>query len=316
MRIPIRRAGRNRRVPRYAPPGTDQLVANEGKGATPARSAAAERMARMRARKAAAANIAPLMYERADWRLFVAPKSLPQRAGCEPYQLGRMILKELVDNAADICAPTGAVRIEPIEGGYRVADEGPGLDPDVVPRLFSVNRPLLSSKQRRVPLRGMLGNGLRVVTGAVAAFNGSIIVTTRGHRLTLSVNTVRGLTDVTSDEPVPPMPGMTVEIKLPLFNGSERQPAALTLQVAGMGRYYTGPSHPTWHDVSSLRELFLTVVPGTTPVATIIADVFGIEVADQRAAAGLSAEEVADLHRRLLRRRATPRAARVYRQRD
>ena len=65
------------------PPGTDQLVANEGKGVTPARSAAAERMARMRARKAAAANIAPLMYERADWRLFVAPESLPQRAGAE-----------------------------------------------------------------------------------------------------------------------------------------------------------------------------------------------------------------------------------------
>jgi hypothetical protein len=42
-----------------------------------------------------------------------------------------------------------------------------------VPRLFAVNRPLLSSKLKRLPLRGMLGHGLRVVMGAVAAFDGS-----------------------------------------------------------------------------------------------------------------------------------------------
>ena len=40
-------------------------------------------------------------------------------------------------------------------------DNGPGLDPADVPRLFAVNRPLLSSKRRRLPLRGMLGNGLK-----------------------------------------------------------------------------------------------------------------------------------------------------------
>ena len=58
--------------------------------------------------------------------------------------------------------------------GYRITDHGPGIDPEDVPTFFAVNRPLLSSKLKRLPLRGMLGNGLRVVMGAVAAFDGQI----------------------------------------------------------------------------------------------------------------------------------------------
>ena len=51
----------------------------------------------------------------------------------------------------------------------------------------------------RLPLRGMLGNGLRVVVGAVAASEGSLVVETRGHRLTLAVDPVHGTTTVTED---------------------------------------------------------------------------------------------------------------------
>src|ERR1700730_18237379 len=64
-----------------------------------------------------------------------------------------------------------------------IADDGPGIAPAIVPKLFSINRPLLSSKLRSLPLRGMLGNGLRVVAGAVAASQGSLVVETRGQRL-------------------------------------------------------------------------------------------------------------------------------------
>jgi hypothetical protein len=71
--------------------------------------------------------------------------------------------------------------------GYRVTDKGPGLDPDGIVRFFAVNRPLLSSKLKRLPLRCMAGNGLRMVMGAVAAFNGTIRVTSRGRALTLAV---------------------------------------------------------------------------------------------------------------------------------
>jgi hypothetical protein len=37
------------------------------------------------------------MYERADWQLFCRGETLPQQAGCEPDQIGRVVLKELVD---------------------------------------------------------------------------------------------------------------------------------------------------------------------------------------------------------------------------
>ena len=61
---------------------------------------AAERMRRMRARKKeAVASL--ILYERPDWRLFLDRRTLPQKAGCEPDQLGCVVLKELVDNALD-----------------------------------------------------------------------------------------------------------------------------------------------------------------------------------------------------------------------
>jgi hypothetical protein len=86
--------------------------------------------------------------------LFTDLATLPQKAGCQPAYLGEVVLKELVDNALD----TGAnVSLDHIDDTWIVADDGPGLDPADVPRLFSVNRPLLSSKLKRLPLRGMLG---------------------------------------------------------------------------------------------------------------------------------------------------------------
>src|SRR5258706_499741 len=64
----------------------------------------------------------------------------------------------------------------------RLSEGGPGIDPDAVPRLFSIARPMVSSKQLRLPTRGALGNGLRVVAGAVLASDGSLTVTTRNRR--------------------------------------------------------------------------------------------------------------------------------------
>jgi hypothetical protein len=65
-------------------------------------------MRRMRARNAATAP--PIYYEIADWQLFVDKQRLPQKAGCEPNQLGRVVMKELVDNALD--AGAGKVTLD------------------------------------------------------------------------------------------------------------------------------------------------------------------------------------------------------------
>jgi hypothetical protein len=124
-----------------------------------------------------------LKFERADWSLFRTVEGLQQRAGVPKRLLRRLVVKELVDNGLD---NGGDVKIEPLpDNGYAIVDDGPGIDPDSIPRLFNIARPLVSTKLLRLPTRGALGNGLRVVAGAVLASDGSLMVTTRNRRINL-----------------------------------------------------------------------------------------------------------------------------------
>jgi hypothetical protein len=50
---------------------------------------------------------------------------------------------------------------------------------------FSISRGLRSSKLFRRPQRGQLGNGLRVVAGAVLVSSGSLTIITRNRRIAL-----------------------------------------------------------------------------------------------------------------------------------
>jgi hypothetical protein len=222
---------------------------------------AAERKAAQRERERLAKN--PTYFERPDWSLFLDVGTLPQKAGCRPGDLRRLVLRELVDNALD----AGARVKEPEEVGdcWVICDTGPGLDPDMVPRLFSVNRALVSSKQRLLPTRGMLGNGLRVVMGAVAAFNGWIMVETQGHRLELAVDRDTGLTTVFSDEPIPLVRGLTVRINLGNAGYGYGDLARETARLAGFGRgFYDGPTSPHWYSPADLRRLMQQAPEGTT----------------------------------------------------
>ena len=122
-----------------------------------------------------------MKFERADWTSFRTVEGLQQKAGVAADKLRRLVLKELTDNALD----TGAsVRIGQLpDGGYFVEDDGGGIDgtPEEIARLFSIARPMVSTKLLRLPTRGALGNGLRVVAGAVLASDGFLVVTTRNQ---------------------------------------------------------------------------------------------------------------------------------------
>jgi hypothetical protein len=118
---------------------------------------------------------------RHDWKMFRSLSSLPQKAGVPLNLLRRLVLKELADNALDA---GGRVTIREDAGHYTIEDNGLGIPgaPEEIAELFSINRPMISTKLPRLPTRGALGNGLRVVAGAVLASQGALVVTTHNMR--------------------------------------------------------------------------------------------------------------------------------------
>ena len=132
------------------------------------------------------------MFVREDWTLFRTLGTLCQKAGVPPQQLRRLVAKELIDNALDVVDldAGGPLRVRAAEidtRGFVVEDDGRGIDgtPEEIAALLSIRRPLVSSKLLRLPTRGALGNGLRVVAGAVLASGGRLAVWTRDRRLSL-----------------------------------------------------------------------------------------------------------------------------------
>jgi hypothetical protein len=258
---------------------------------TPLSVAERKRRQRERARSAA------LLYSREDWQLFLEIATLPQKAGVQPHDLPTLVLKELVDNALD--AGASDVSLSKVWRGstleYVIADDGPGLEPSIVSTLFSVNRPLLSSKLRRLPLRGMLGNGLRVVAGAVAASEGSLVVETRGHRLVLRIDDITGRTTIVTDEPVSPTPGAVVRVALGnqlRFRGDEHLFIQPAISIARSGKFYAGASSPHWYSGKGLHRLFQCVEPETTTVRAVVADL-GFRFDDERRARDLTRDDAA-----------------------
>jgi hypothetical protein len=141
------------------------------------------------------------------------------------------------------------------------------------------------------------GNGLRVVMGSVASFNGKIAVTSRGHRYDLTVDTATGHTLV-EEMPALPTQGTRIEILFPqpLFDDDAYRSARTTIALAGPR--YSGGSHPSWYGPTALRET-LTAAPADATVGMITEDLFKIDIDDPRPAGSLSVAEVQELLDRL-----------------
>jgi hypothetical protein len=191
-----------------------------------------------------------------EWRLFLNLETLVQRANVPLERIPRLLVKELVDNALD----TGhACRFGELEnGGIFVEDDGPGFagSDEAIASLFSLDRPLVSSKLVRMPTRGALGNGLRLVTGAVFASHGSLVVRTRGRSLFLKPQE-DGRTTLQSEKPWK-QKGTRIEVQLGegLATADDvlawgRQAQAL----AGRGTSYCGNSSPWWYSAETFWEL-------------------------------------------------------------
>ena len=185
-------------------------------------------------------------------RSFRTVEGLQQKAGVSANLLRRLVLKELADNALDTETRVAAGEIE---GGYFVEDEGPGLDPDEVARLFSIDRPLVSTKLLRLPTRGALGNGLRVVAGAVLASSGSLTVITRGVRLKLKPERDGSTTVI--EESADDRGRNPRRDRLRACPARRRPRAVLGERShrSGAGTSYPGQSSPYWYDAPQFHEL-------------------------------------------------------------
>ena len=126
---------------------------------------------------------------------------------------------------------------------------------------------MISTKLLRLPTRGALGNGLRVVVGAVLASEGSLVVTTRNRRLVLAPNPRDGSTTVVEDTEVDHPVGTRVEIGFgPALPRDENtlQWANEAIRMAAHGRTYDGKTSPWWYDPTTFHELL--IASGALPV--------------------------------------------------
>ena len=201
------------------------------------------------------------MFIREDWALFRSLGTLPQRAGVPVKELPRLVAKELFDNALDAMTDRGKAGCGAEvcdDGTLRVWNDGPGIEgtPEAIAALFSINRPLTSSKQLRLPSRGALGNGLRVVVGTVLATEGHLRVITRGQALTLRP-LEDGSTALLSIEAVPETRGTVIEVRLNNGLAFTRRDLRWTDTARAMADAltYAGKSSPYWYDEDAFFEL-------------------------------------------------------------
>jgi hypothetical protein len=207
-----------------------------------------------------------VLVEREDWTAFRNLEGLCRKAGVPQDELAGVVIKELVDNAldeagdCDLTLSNGVVTIK--DGGKGIS----GTDEDIA-RLFSINRPGTSSKYSFLPTRGALGNGLRVVVGAVVATGGKLRVSTRGRTLLIRVDPLTGRSQAIRVG-LFDGPGTLIEIVL----GSPLEPTPDDLFMADIaiaaaksqGKRYKGHSSPHWHDTDTFHELLRAAPPDQT----------------------------------------------------
>ena len=229
---------------------------------------------RVRRHRAIKKQTASIEFVRTDASLFLQPDRLSQKAGAPKALLRRMALKELVDNALDAAPATMLTTID--QDTFNVEDDGPGIAPQKVVALFSVTRPMMSTKLIRRPTRGMVGNGLRVATGAAFASGGNITVESFGIRQELTFDRTTGDTIVTDSNASPVTTGTRITVRFGSALPRDSNATCwgdLAIKLAGQS---AKPmlTHPDWYSELAFKEL-TDAARGT---ANDLASLFGIDL--------------------------------------
>lgn len=230
--------------------------------------------ARQRRKRAAESQAKAIEFIRTDASLFLDPNRIAQKAGTRKEYVRRMAVKELVDNALD-AADNVSLKAVGLDT-FIVTDDGPGMPPEKVTRLFSVTRDMISSKLIRRPTRGAVGNGLRVVTGAAFASGGRIVVASRGVAQELTFDPVTAETIVAARHDSDVTTGTRVTIN---FGHALKQDFHATawgdLAIKLAGKAATPMlTHPHWYSPASFEE----VIRAANGSADALAGQFGVDL--------------------------------------
>jgi hypothetical protein len=254
-----------------------------------------------------------LLFEREDWTLYLSLAHLPQKAGVDAEQLARLVVKELTDNAldaADMAGRSGEVGVQVTDGNLTVTDQGTGIadaTPESLARIFSVARPMLSSKLVRRPSRGAVGNGLRVALGYLTATRARLTVATGTVRVTLDPE-LDGTSRIVHAETIEPITGLrlTVTAGDTPFTKDDCAWAldAIELAIQSSQPAFTGKPSLHWLDADHFHVLTRAVV-GDVTIRQFLANFHGFagstiqsRVAKQflrRPLGSLTAREAAEL---------------------
>jgi hypothetical protein len=187
----------------------------------------------------------------------------------------RSDLKELTDNALDICdlyklyGQTSATLEGP--NTYTVVNQGPGWQktPEEFAHLFSLARgESISSKLWRKPLRGALGHGLMGVVGTIASGDGRITIKSCNRRVALKPSARNGTTSIEEVTAIDYPLGTSITIEIdPAY--PEDPYALYWAQVAirlakNGGPPFSGRPSPHWFDIDAFSLLLADVNPVMT----------------------------------------------------
>jgi DNA topoisomerase VI subunit B len=106
---------------------------------------------------------------------FCSAKELISQSGHEPDEWPLVILKELIDNAADACDEAGVapvIRVTVGRGRIRVRDNGPGIPRETVASILDFTTRTSSREAYTAPDRGRQGNACKLVVAMPLALSG------------------------------------------------------------------------------------------------------------------------------------------------
>lgn len=209
-----------------------------------------------------------ILFSQPDWQLFTNLNTLPQQAGIAKHLLPKLVIKELIDNALDTNSEVHIAHEQPElwTDIITIRDYGQGIDGtnEQIAYLFSLRRPLTSSKRLRLPQRGALGNGLRVVMGTVYCMNGQLEIATKGRKIQI-IPKDDGFSEAVEIEK---WEGSGTEIKITfkenLFGGKDLLQWAKYALKMPKTDIYQKKTNAFWYDSDSFYNLILSLPDDVT----------------------------------------------------